>query len=123
MDVNHDGKVTALDALVIINQLARDRIELPASAVDARRVSLDQGLPSYDVNDDGRVSAIDALQVINRLSRSQSTTANGEQLFAAAQLRPIEAWESLTESDSIDDDLLSMLADDMMRVTLDHSLN
>ena len=74
-DVNGDGQVSALDALIIINDLSRsgDR-ELVAG--------IDDGIPDVDVNFDGRVSALDALHVINDLSRQSNGEA--EQAFLAA---------------------------------------
>ena len=57
-DVNHDGRVTALDALIVINQLDREDNDLPAINLSSQ---------SVDVNDDNKVSAMDALIVINTL--------------------------------------------------------
>ncbi|MEM6365157.1 MAG: dockerin type I domain-containing protein [Planctomycetota bacterium] len=61
LDVNDDLRVTALDALQVINWVDQVSNGLPA--------------PSHshlapDVNGDGSVTALDALLVINRLSRS-----------------------------------------------------
>ena len=62
LDVNDDGSVTALDALLIINELntlgARSLIE--SEMVNFTRF--------IDVNDDGFVTAIDALLLINWLN-------------------------------------------------------
>ncbi|EMB18999.1 hypothetical protein RE6C_00271 [Rhodopirellula europaea 6C] len=62
-DVNKDGRVSALDALMIINQL-NDQFGNGEPA--------DSSSPqdSLDVNADGRVSALDALTIINTLNRS-----------------------------------------------------
>ncbi|MCO8122089.1 dockerin type I domain-containing protein [Stieleria sp. TO1_6] len=54
-DVNHDGKVTPLDSLVIINWLARGS----------------QYHSAMDTNLDGAVTPLDALRVINRMMLSQ----------------------------------------------------
>jgi hypothetical protein len=54
-DVNDDGRVSAMDALLIINAMTRE-------------VSHDEGMFT-DVNGDGRRSALDALRVINRIER------------------------------------------------------
>lgn len=58
-DVNGDGNVSALDALVVINALNRQDAsgEMPSSDSMTR-----------DVNGDGQVSALDALLVINYLN-------------------------------------------------------
>ncbi len=65
-DVNGDGEVTALDALVVINGLNR-----PDSSILKTHVPPILGGEGihYDVNGDGEVSAIDSLRVINRLNQ------------------------------------------------------
>ncbi|MCA9184892.1 MAG: hypothetical protein KDA99_04710, partial [Planctomycetales bacterium] len=65
LDVNADGAVSPIDALLGINYLNSDA---PRNLPD--RV-MDQP-PYYDVSGDGVVSAIDVLQVINRLSGSRA---------------------------------------------------
>lgn len=63
-DVNRDGRVTALDALLVINYLNRQDLQGGSDPVN---------LPSYlDVSDNQWVSPVDALIVINELNRSQS---------------------------------------------------
>ncbi len=65
-DVNADGQVTSLDALLVINFLARTaEMERPAAIVD----SILAGGPIFDVSGDGDVTAIDALRVINDIAR------------------------------------------------------
>lgn len=73
-DVNDDSNVSAVDALVIINELNRGG----RKAEDSAHRSFN------DVNDDSFVTPIDALQVINQLNRrnnspsaEQSTTVRG----------------------------------------------
>ena len=68
-DVNGDGFVTALDALLVINDLARNDARILA---EGERTG-----PDIDVNNDGSVSALDALLVINELSR-KSSPGSGE---------------------------------------------
>ena len=80
MDVNQDGTITALDALMVINELGRGG----ARELDARPP--ESSSPFVDVNGDGSVTALDALLVINALARldgpqnelSESTTAATE---------------------------------------------
>lgn len=76
-DVNNDNRVSAIDALQVINVLnSFGSGVLQGSGLSAP--------PFVDVNDDGRVSAFDALQVINFLnSRSSGTGGEGEQSSAA----------------------------------------
>ena len=63
-DVNEDGSVSAVDALVVINDLNR---------YSARVLTWDDPTTfMVDVNDDGAVSALDALIVINSLAEIPS---------------------------------------------------
>ncbi|TWU48354.1 matrixin family metalloprotease [Rubripirellula reticaptiva] len=64
-DVNGDSNTSALDALMIINQLSR------SSTIDLTEIET-PGLG--DVNGDGSVTALDALTVINAMSGNASLT-------------------------------------------------
>lgn len=71
-DVNADGRLTAFDALAVINDL---NLRGPRSLInEAAGTSASEGPTSggafVDVNNDNRVTAFDALQVINRLNMS-----------------------------------------------------
>jgi hypothetical protein len=72
LDVNNDGRVSPLDALLVINDLNRN----------GGRVLAGTGIvapPYVDVSGDGRVSPLDALLVINALnSRNSAGSAEGE---------------------------------------------
>lgn len=62
MDVNNDGRVSSLDALVVINRLnSAGPGQLPPPTGT-------NPPPFYDVNGDGMVTPIDALQIINYLN-------------------------------------------------------
>lgn len=76
-DVNSDGSVTSIDALLVINELSRQRRGVPATdlTVSASRF--------FDVNNDGLTTPIDALRVINALSRSEGDASPEIQLFNA----------------------------------------
>lgn len=63
-DVDFDGRVSAVDALIIINDLARNRNRVLGEG--------EQSGLAIDVSNDGGVSALDALLVINRLSQIPS---------------------------------------------------
>ncbi len=79
-DVNNDSRVTANDALMIINELARRAgRELPVDRV-LRQINVVARFA--DTNNDGHVTALDALIVINRLSRESAATAQAEQAQA-----------------------------------------
>ncbi len=74
-DVNNDGKVTALDALLVINELSRQQYsDKTGKLVDPQGLLLWPGR-YYDVNGNGSISALDALRVINSLG-SQSNAGN-----------------------------------------------
>ena len=78
-DVNADGNVSAIDALLIINLLDRS-LEPNASTLSVSAIGTPP--PDFvDVNGDGAVSAIDALIVINQLDQ-RTTAANGEQIVS-----------------------------------------
>jgi hypothetical protein len=69
-DVNDDGRISALDALQVINAL---NLQGPGTLAGS-------GLstpPYVDVNGDGRLSALDALMVINELNQ-QASGGGGE---------------------------------------------
>jgi hypothetical protein len=82
-DVNRDGFVTALDALLIINLLnngiGADSNGIPLNQIPANDTNL------YDVSDDGTVSAVDALRVINALNSQGSANPTGEQVAPQSQ--------------------------------------
>ncbi|MGB7325794.1 MAG: agmatine deiminase family protein [Rubripirellula sp.] len=65
-DLNGDGKVTAVDALIMINRLA-DRHSSP-QLIDAAMADADD----LDINGDGRLSSVDALMMINQIARSRT---------------------------------------------------
>ncbi|MEM7311586.1 MAG: GEVED domain-containing protein, partial [Planctomycetota bacterium] len=69
-DVNNDGIVSPIDALLIINELNNPQVSDPnngALSLDEDDLPGENG-PFLDVNGDGFVSPIDALLVINRLN-------------------------------------------------------
>jgi len=68
-DVNADGNVSALEALMVINHLVR---------MDGAEGELAESVAAnhrYDVNRDGQVTALDALSVINHLNHAASLSA------------------------------------------------
>ena len=69
-DVNDDRTVSAIDALIIINNMANQQAE--SAVPDAESVDASIRSTYLDVTNDGKVSALDALRVINYL------TAEGE---------------------------------------------
>ena len=67
-DTNGDGRLSALDALRVINQLA-------TTDPEGEQTQLADNTQWLDVSGDGRVTAIDALQIINRLTSEDDAFA------------------------------------------------
>ena len=84
-DVNNDAIVSALDALIIINAIARNDSTNGRLSVD----DLPQMIDFLDVNGSGDVSALDALLVINFLGRV--STGEGEAVFFQEDIRASES--------------------------------
>ncbi len=79
-DVNADGRVSAIDALRVINFLTR---RLTGSETSIPVNEIGSAPPDYlDVNGNGSVSASDALEVINALEANNN--AGGEQIASFA---------------------------------------
>ncbi|WP_146522014.1 dockerin type I domain-containing protein [Stieleria varia] len=112
LDTNLDGRVSALDALVVINAL-RDLRENPVTR-PSRTVNAFNGL-RLDASADGNITALDALYVINGL-KDQAGAGNAE----GEMVRPVSvpvSWSlaadsALDSSDDENDDLLDLLAYD-----------
>ncbi|MGV3485166.1 MAG: choice-of-anchor Q domain-containing protein [Planctomycetaceae bacterium] len=74
LDVNGDGAITSLDALLVINFMSRAKTNSVADLVGELEIPLSQWLSQQsrvDVSGDNQVTALDALRVINELSRMQ----------------------------------------------------
>jgi Dockerin type I domain/RTX calcium-binding nonapeptide repeat (4 copies) len=83
-DVNQDGQVTPIDALIVINALKRNgTIDVGNQAV--RLLATNGGL-YWDVSGDGSVNPIDVLQVINHLNRQSGGSGEGESYTAAVDM-------------------------------------
>jgi len=86
-DVNDDGRITALDALLGVNAINTHgvlRLE-PADLEPA--VATVAGMHFYDVNGDGYLTPEDTLHVINRLNTANENPAVGDE-----PVRPLAAW-------------------------------
>ncbi len=89
LDVNHDGVVSPLDALAIINDLNQFGTH-PLAATANNPES------PYDVNGDGIISPLDALAIINdlnavALAAAQGSSAQGSSAAVAAVAAPAVA--------------------------------
>ena len=115
LDINQDGGVTALDALLIINRLSSQANSF-ASGEMAAASSLTR-LMNYDANGDGTVSALDALQVINYLGRNSGSAGLERESAAATDVVLTSLFESSSKlDDELDDELLRLLIDDFASV-------
>ncbi|TWT73865.1 tandem-95 repeat protein [Allorhodopirellula solitaria] len=107
-DVNDDGAVSALDALLIINFLNRnsDAVALGATIPPAENlvVEIDDPVPPdsylssdgheygagyFDVSGNRVISELDVLQIINELNRRDTTGGSAEPIPAAASAAPV----------------------------------
>ncbi len=79
-DVNNDGVVSALDALVVINELNARRFSSAASGELNDPATINWPGVYFDQNGDGNVSALDALRVINDLNRVGSRSSAESEL-------------------------------------------
>ncbi|TWU48462.1 Ig-like domain-containing protein [Rubripirellula reticaptiva] len=105
-DVNHDGSVSASDALAIINYL---NIYGPGPVGSG-------GMEyCYDVNADGFITALDALLVLNRLSQTSSGTVGGE---GDGEQSPAPAQTPRPEGEQLATDLASDSQDTATRFDL-----
>ena len=78
VDINGDGQVTPLDALLVIHELegVPEQAAGDAGSQPGLRAALAIGTNKYDVNGDGRVTPFDALLVINSIEEADLSTKN-----------------------------------------------
>jgi hypothetical protein len=89
-DINGDGVATALDALILVDELNRN---------SARKLNhLATGLSALDVNRDGLVSPQDLLQVIGHLNRQAIQPGSPGEYAAAAPRAEGEAFSPLVST-------------------------
>jgi hypothetical protein len=112
-DVDHDGNVSPIDALLIINQLSQPEYadsltgQLPATRSNA-------DVPCVDVTGDMIVTPLDALLVINALNQSSPLISNRSPSLAS-QVRGLYSSNGIHMAStgdsnlSDDDDSLSQL--------------
>ncbi len=88
-DVNGSGQTTPLDALLILNRLARAAREGMPGSIPVEQLLDETPRYFYDVSGNRRVEPLDALLVINEIARRNRERANGEGELAAAAAPPI----------------------------------
>ncbi len=101
-DVNNDGTVSTIDALLIINTMNRE---------SAEGESITSSQYYTDVNGDDKTSALDALQVINYLTRMQD-----DQLLNAEQVAQPLASKATDLSSSADAVFGGLEQDDVAKI-------
>lgn len=106
-DVNLDGVVSARDALVIINHIARTQ----AGNASGEGVLSEQDALK-DVNGNGTIEPRDALMVINQIARSAAALGEGEGLADAAGWGP--AVDSVLGGLADSDDEEERFLDDLL---------
>ncbi len=90
LDVNNSGKVSALDALDIINELNRRRFVISGTSrlIDPTQLQGAHPLQFFDTTANGELTALDALRVINGLARIVgSTSLSGEMIPVLSELQ------------------------------------
>ncbi|MEL6105156.1 MAG: tandem-95 repeat protein [Planctomycetota bacterium] len=101
-DVNNDGNVSPIDALLVINRLARAGVSsIPVEPTDV-------GPPFFDVNGDRRITPADALAVINELAR-RASGGEGEQIVADETVVDAPLLDLLSDRDEDEDDRLGAI--------------
>ena len=113
LDVNNDGEITGIDALLVINELNRPTVSNPLTG-ELPSISDPPSVPPgfLDVDGDGFVAPIDALLVINHLN-AQSALAAAREVPSAASVptgRDVDAAFGSDPGDLSDD----LLADDIL---------
>ena len=97
-DVNGDGNVTALDALLIINELSVGRFRDELGSI--KWTVIDSELPAfYDQNGDGNITALDALRVINELNRLGSTSSAAPEPLVVSSVDRRSDFDAVTRND------------------------
>lgn len=108
-DVNGSGLTTPLDALLILNRLARAAREGMPGSIPVELLLDETPRYFYDVSGNRRVEPLDALLVINEIARRNRERANGEGELAAVVSPPVIAasFVDTPASESAEPKLLS----------------
>lgn len=93
-DVNDDGNVSPIDALLVLNRLNR------GGEGEGDSGSGDKPSVYWDVNGDRKISPIDALQVINHLNR-RGPSGEGEAVGPVGGVMPTSAMLFAAAADSV----------------------
>ncbi len=113
-DVNASGQTTPLDALLILNRLARAAREGITGGIPVEMLLDETPRYFYDVSGNRRVEPLDALLVINEIARRNRERANGEGELAAAAPPIIAAsFTDTPAAETVEPKLLSDPATDL----------
>ena len=96
LDINRDTRISALDALIAINYLARSNANGNTELPRAR--SADSNLGYFDTNRDGDATAADALRVVNFLARNSVMEPEQIVEFHSPDSRSVGSLSELRES-------------------------
>ena len=91
-DVNADGLVAPLDALLLINELRRPRIAASPGGLLPPITATVKPSPYLDVDGDGYLAPVDVLNVVNRLSRRSNSGEGEGQPSDPTRLDSIDAY-------------------------------
>jgi hypothetical protein len=105
-DVNGDESTTALDALIIINQLSQSSSADNASADNASISGM------CDTNADGAITALDALTVINAMDADDSDSETSDNMITIEEEETPSDEEIVIDEDSSEDDNIVDDSDD-----------
>jgi hypothetical protein len=106
LDVNNDGKITAFDALAIINQLNLH------GGPHAAPTGGFTGAPFLDVDANSNITAFDALHIINWLNLNPITGGSAPEAAGEAVDTVLSRSGRIDHDDRLDDSLLEILAGD-----------
>ena len=89
LDINVDGAVSPLDALILINRLneSSSAVELPAE-VDPRGPSF-----YYDATNDGFLTPLDVLRIVNLFNNNTTVEAESAATVTSNQIEP-QIWDA-----------------------------
>ena len=100
LDVNSDGQITALDALLVVNSLNGTRAGLARGALRVPRELSDLSQPLVDTSGDNILSPLDVSLIINSLTNRGSSRGGGEGESVAGGIEPsvwYDAFNSLEQ--------------------------
>ncbi|MEM9645388.1 MAG: Ig-like domain-containing protein, partial [Planctomycetota bacterium] len=98
-DVNRDARVTAIDALVVINEINRRTIIDDRGALPDREAHTDR--PFWDTTGDQRVTALDALRIINEIGRDNAPPFVQPTLLNDTSVQPAGASDGRTADPTV----------------------